>query len=82
VFFDYANAGFQCRNFGFGRELRFFGRTAVANNCIQPQNTRITQARINHTNRTASFHVTATGATGFRCNLSRNGKLMFSHSFH
>ena len=55
-----------------------FGR--IADDCITPTHTTITQAKINQKRRTASFQLKAKRATGFVCQLVRNGKVMFHKS--
>jgi hypothetical protein len=54
--------------------------SAAAVNCNPPGQTKLLSANINHQRRTASFHVTAHQATGYKCELLRNRRLMFLHT--
>ena len=74
--FNFSNLPANCRpaisnNF----TNAFAGR--IADDCTTPTHTTITRAKINQNRRTASFQLKAKGASGFVCQLVRNGKVMF-----
>lgn len=74
--FNFSNLPASCRPTITSDFMRAFAGRA-ANNCTTPTHTTITKAQINQQRRTASFQLKAKDATGFVCQLVRNGKVMF-----
>ena len=77
--FNFSNLPESCRPTIVSDFTSAFTGT-IADNCITPTHTRITKAKIDPKHRTASFQLKAKGATGFVCQLIRNGKVMFHKS--
>lgn len=57
-----------------------FLTSAQAVNCKPPGQTKLLSANINQRLRTASFHLSAHQATGYKCELLRDRRLMFLHT--
>jgi hypothetical protein len=77
--FNFSNLPASCRPTIASAFTSAFAGT-IADNCTTPTHTTITKAKINRKRRTASFQLKAKGATGFFCQLVRNGKVMFHKS--
>lgn len=84
--FDFDDLYPRCRPGGFGDDVRDLSgpltpvATTADNSCQPPSKVLIKTMHVNKKKHTAGFHQTAKGARGFRCNLYRNGHLMFGHS--
>lgn len=77
--FNFSNLPAGCRPTIASDFASAFAGT-IAGNCTTPTHTTITKAKINKKRRTVSFQLKAKGATGFVCELVRNGKVMFHKS--
>jgi hypothetical protein len=77
--FNFSNLPANCRPTIASDFTSDFAGT-IADNCTTPTHTTITKAKINPKRRTASFSLKAKHATGFFCQLIRNGKVMFHKS--
>lgn len=74
--FDFSNLPASCRP-TIASDSTNAVDARIAEDCTTPTHTTITKAKIDQKHRTASFQLKAKDATGFVCQLVRNGKVMF-----